>query len=88
MKTIVILAVCVALSGCAGGAELKPSTRAANLETLKEVNRHIELCERTYAWPFTALVTCKPAMAPAPIDPAFLRQVIREEVERALRPET
>lgn len=50
-----------ASNGLAKGASKADAT--ARLNTLKEVNRHIELCHRTYTigWPFSGLVDCPAA---------------------------
>lgn len=68
-ETLLALAAALSLGGCAStelmksltpeqGAALTAEQRAANLATLKEVNRHIEMCTRTYAWPFTMAWSC------------------------------
>lgn len=71
-------AAALTLAGCAspGGPELSaaaavaktptpadPVAAQARLDTLKEANRHIELCHRTYAWPISFIIDCQPAGA-------------------------
>lgn len=58
----VALSGCLSTAGIAGGTAASPGIDVA---ALKEVNRHIELCHRTYAWPFAFVIEC-PAQVPAP----------------------
>jgi hypothetical protein len=78
--------VAAALSGCVspgiitGAAAPGKGAKAqseAELAALKEVNRHIELCDRTYGWPFTAVITCKASGAPS-------AETISEMIDKAV----
>lgn len=83
----------LAVSGCASteimkgltpeqGAALTVEQRAANLATLKEVNRHIEQCTRTYAWPFTASWSC-PGAAQQGLTAEQIAAIVSEAVAKA-----
>jgi hypothetical protein len=68
LRIIAIIAAAAGLSACVSpslvtgattpGKNASKEQSAAQLAVLKEVNRHIELCDRTYGWPFTAVITC------------------------------
>lgn len=68
MKTIIIIAACVALSGCAslsGGA-----TSSDTVETIKALSAHMGQCDRRYTGgiglgaTFTFNVDCKAQVVP------------------------
>lgn len=46
-------------SAVTSGAVPQGATAQERLEILKEVNRHIEGCDRTYAWPLAVTWVCK-----------------------------
>lgn len=56
---------CVALSGCVspGAVTGAGPVQGVNVQVLAEVNRHLELCHRTYSWPFAVMIDC-PAQTP------------------------
>jgi len=74
MKTLLTggcaLALALTLSACVSPSAVTGATAAApgiSVEALKEVNRHIETCDRTYAWPFAVTIICRaqtPGAAP------------------------
>lgn len=57
----------LAAAKSAGAASTDPVAAQARLDALKEVNRHVELCHRTYTlgWPFSGIVDC-PAKTDGP----------------------
>lgn len=76
MKKLLIgacaLALALNLSACASPGAVTGATSVGtgiDVATLKEVNRHIETCDRTYAWPFSIMIVCK-AQPPAAVAPA------------------
>lgn len=74
------LSACVSPSLVTGNA--KPTRGAikaqsdAELAMLKEVNRHLELCDRTYGWPFTAVITCSHQQAAPTISDEQLAKIV------------
>ncbi|MBS0333434.1 MAG: hypothetical protein JSS35_11760 [Proteobacteria bacterium] len=75
MKTLLMAGTLAlaALTGCAsssaviGSAPPTPAggfTAADVLAVQKEANRHIETCDRTYAWPIAVTIVCKAQGAP------------------------
>lgn len=91
----------VALVACAPMATVgsSPSNTAGlsaadQLKVLKEVNRHIETCTRTYAWPFAVTIHCDPVskggvVTPATtvtqtISPADVAAIVDQAVAKAL----
>lgn len=80
MKTL-ILAAALSLAACATPGEMRPQTAAkAKLDTLKEANRHIETCERTYGWPFYFNIHCVPQPA-ADLD-ARIAKAVKDYLDR------
>jgi hypothetical protein len=83
----VSLAACVhmpeleAANSAVKPAEADPVAARARLDTLKEVNRHIETCDRTYAWPFSVMIVCK---AQAPVTRALTAEDISALVSKAV----
>lgn len=77
----------VALSGCVSAGLITGATApgggADSLPVLKEVNRHIELCERTYGWPFTAVIHCAP-QGPASLTAEQVAAIVNAAVAKAL----
>lgn len=64
MKQVATIALCATLGACATPGRLESLASAdtppeQRLEVLKEVNRHIELCDRYYAWPISITWTCR-----------------------------
>lgn len=90
------LAACASLpdaTAVAGAAKpvSDPVVAKARLDTLKEVNRHIELCHRTYTlgFPFTGLVDCKAqgeATAAAPNVADIARAVVDALIAAGVTP--
>jgi hypothetical protein len=82
---------CVALSGCMSPASI---TGAASPQVgidpavLREANRHLELCHRTYtfAWPPTGMIDCPAQAAPAQALPtaAEIQAMIDSAVAKAV----
>jgi len=55
------LALAFSLSACVSPSAVTGVTAATpgiSVEALKEVNRHIETCDRTYAWPLAVTIIC------------------------------
>lgn len=64
-------------------------TAAEALPVLQEVNRHIETCDRAYAWPFSVMITCKAQGQAATtttqaLSPADLEALVTAAVAKAL----
>lgn len=61
------LSACVSPSAVTGAPSSTAGLSAADqVAVLKEVNRHLETCDRTYAWPFAVTIHCAPVgTAPA-----------------------
>jgi hypothetical protein len=87
---LVFLAACASPSSITGAV---PSTSgltpAEALPVLQEVNRHIETCDRTYAWPFAVTIVCKAQGQPAttatqPLTAADIQAMITSAVAKAL----
>jgi hypothetical protein len=92
LKTLLMGAACAALAlsltACAsagivsgGAAPTKGAVKAqrdADLAILKEVNRHIETCDRTYSWPFTAVINCTHQT------PALTPEAVAEMIDKAV----
>lgn len=79
----VLLSGCLSPSAITGGV----ATSSVDLPTLKEVNRHIELCDRTYGWPFSAVIVCK-GQAPVTqtLTAADIAAMVDAAVAKALAP--
>jgi hypothetical protein len=83
-----VAAIALSLAGCASvgavtgdGAPTKGAVKAqrdADLAILKEVNRHIETCDRTYSWPFTAVINCTHQT------PALTPEAVAEMIDKAV----
>lgn len=83
------LSACASVGAVTGPSATKGAIKArsdAELQLLKEANRHLELCDRTYGWPFTAVITCH-ATAPAPTA-AEIAAMIEAAVTKALASHT
>lgn len=95
LKTLITgamaLALAASLSSCASGlaaSDITPGSSGANLDTLKEANRHLELCDRTYtlSWPPSGIIHCpvvQPASA-APLSAADIASIVSAAVAKAL----
>lgn len=79
LRLAALVAVAFVVTACVGGPrDLKAADAAATaaaeapdaetarirLEALKEVNRHIETCDRHYALPLSITITCKAQQLP------------------------
>jgi hypothetical protein len=71
-----------------------PAIAKARLDALKEVNRHVELCHRTYtlSWPPSGIVDCKATgetgggLNPADIAAAISKAVVDALTAAGFRP--
>lgn len=84
------VSACVSPSAVTGAV---PSTAgltpAEALPILQEVNRHIETCDRTYAWPVSVMITCKAQGQAATtttqtLSPADIEALVTAAVTKAL----
>jgi hypothetical protein len=86
-----LVAAAIALAGCVTPTGLeKPRASAAGVDSLavlREANRHIETCHRTYMWPFAFTIDCPPATpAPQALSAEQIRGMVADAVKAALKP--
>lgn len=72
------------LEAAAAAPAVEGATAQERLEILKEVNRHIELCDRTYAWPLAATWVCKSRQDTSELA-AQIGKMVKDAVAEALK---